>query len=165
MAAERIGIASVICRVSRVEVSTLAGKTSERAGKQDVVEGQSETDELALATDASPFAVESVHGAVPSIVRMRGSVMVIRCFPPGDSRRTGTVREMETGHQLADERLIGFGAARTGVVLDDGLTVGRRFGQPDGARHDGAEHAVREVPPHLGDDVCRQARAGVEHRH
>ena len=72
---------------------------------------------------------------------------------------------METGRELVDKRFVGLRAARARVVFDDRLTVGRSLGQPHGAGNHRPEHAVREIAPHFVDDVRREARAGIEHRH
>src|SRR3712207_8148225 len=44
---------------------------------------------------------------------------------------------------------VGFGAARSGVVLDDRLAVTRGLGEADGAGDDGAEDAVGEEAANL----------------
>ena len=51
---------------------------------------------------------------------------------------------------LSGETEVGHAAARGAVVFDDALAVAGRFGQAHVARHDGAEHAVAEVPGEFG---------------
>src|SRR5215471_5676792 len=62
---------------------------------------------------------------------------------------------------LPGELAIGDGTPRGRIERHDRLPVRRRFGQPHGAGHDVAAHAVTEVAPHFMGDLVGQLRAGV----
>ena len=66
--------------------------------------------------------------------------------------------------ELVRQLLVGLGALRIGPVEGDRQAVARCLRQPDAAGDDRLEHGVVEVMLHLGRDLARQVRPGVEHR-
>lgn len=58
----------------------------------------------------------------------------------------GGVEGLFAGEQFAGEVVVGFGAARGGRVLEDGLPEAGRFAEANRARHDGAE-GLGKMPP------------------
>src|SRR5438067_4863048 len=68
------------------------------------------------------------------------------------------------GEDLFCKLDIGFGALRSRIIQEDGLSVAGRFRQPNASRDDGAENFAAEELTQIGRDLAGQVHPLVVHR-